>query len=1107
MSNNQTFPEIEAEVQKFWKENNVFKLVQNSRKDAPKKRFIDGPPFPNDIPHYGHFLCSVAKDVIPRYQTMKGYNVRRVFGWDCHGLPVEEKLNGKLNIKGSESKHKIESEIGVKKYIEMCRDLVGENMNAWRFYMEKLGRWSDMDNAYKTMDPSFGESVMWAFKNLWDKGLIYKGKRTSLYSTDSGTPVSEFEVNMDPDNYKETEDISVYMKFKAKYHKTGIGVNVAIFNEFGQVLMAERNEINREKTLGCIGGKKELSDKTIFETINRECLEEIGIIPENIEIIGSSLDIFEGRLFHTHHAKAFLISNTQFNNNESLVDLKWVSENDIDWEKLHIPTKNGLLNVFGKQTYPHIEDNTPSVYLLAWTTTPWTLYANAALAVNNTETYILVKYNDNLNEYVVLAKSLYEKSKEVLIKEFINPVIISEFGGKELVGLKYEQYLTDIVTIENQNNFKIYDADFVSVSDGTGIVHIAPAYGADDFELGKKYELSMIESIDDTGHIIAGSQTGKYLRDANLDIAKELLIQNKILKIKTYKHRLPYYRTNNPLIYKTQEGWFVNIQKIKPRMLELIDASNWIPNNIKNGRWKNTLETSPDWCISRDRYWNTIMPIWVNIENQNDYYIPGSFEDLSKYSEGKLYLKDGQYYIKDDADNDILFTCHRDKCDTLILNINGVKYKRISQVMDSWLDAGSVPFAEYHYPFENKDIFSEKPSAEFIVEYVGQVRAWFSALFRLSVGLFDSPSFDNVICTGTVAGTDGRKMSKSYGNFVDPKPVFESIGGDAIRLSLMNNGLLTGADAIVSETTMKDQVKTILLPYMNSVKYFELYANDFKYNSDNLISNNQIDMWIMQKLNEVIFEINEGLSTYDIPRAVYTLQPFLNTLSAVYIKYNRDRFVNSEKNALNTLFIVLYKFNQCIAPIIPFLTEKVWFILKPYHNLSNNISVHLENYPTDIDIVKSTTLADNMDLVNMYISLALNERIKQNIKVKQVLNTLNIKTNVIFEDWMIEILKREVNVLNIIIENNDNELAEVTLDTNITSELKELGIIREINSVIIQARRNANCDIDSDVDIEIGVIDIEMKEIISKNKNIFQDKCKVNNVVIVISEKVYVKIY
>ncbi|QQR93225.1 isoleucine--tRNA ligase [bacterium] len=933
---NKTLPEIEAEVTKFWKENQIFEKVTKLRENAPKYRFVDGPPFPNDVPHYGHMLCSVAKDVIPRYQTMKGKSVRRVFGWDCHGLAVEEKLNSKLGIKGEESKDKIENEIGIKNYIQMCRDFVGTNIDAWRWYMDKLGRWSDMDHAYKTMDQKFGESVVWAFKQLWDKGLIYKGKRTSLYSTDSGTPVSEFEVNMDPDNYQETEDVSVYMKFR-------------LINPF------------------------ELSSK-VFERSN--------------------------------------------------------------------------------------------VFVLAWTTTPWTLYANFALAVNEAEDYLLVKYDENKEEHLVLADKLFDQLKQSLSKEFVNPQVIDKFKGKELLNLNYEQYLPDIPT-QNSNDFKIYHGDHVSMEDGTGIVHIAPAYGAEDFEMGKKFELSDYGSIDNTGHLLVGSYKGKYLRDANLEIAKELLRDEKVLKIKSYKHRLPYYRGVNPLIYKTQDAWFIDVQKIKPRMLELIDQTNWIPESIRDGRWKNTIESSPDWCISRERYWNTIMPIWVNLEDENDMWVIGSIQEMMDNSNDQIYKKDDKYYLQVN-DNEV--TMHRDICDDIILHRDGKHYKRISQVLDNWMDAGSVPFAEYHYPFENTEVFKSKPSADFIVEYVGQVRAWFNVLYRMSVGVFDDIAFDNVICTGVVAGNDGRKMSKSYGNYPDSTKVLNEVGGEAVRLFLMNSPLLLGGDAECKEETIKDQVKIILLPLLNSLKYFVLYAEDFKYDG-NFVSDNFSDTWILTKLSQLIVGTDTNLSNYNIPNVAKDLQTFINELSSWYIKTNRDRFVSKDNSALQTLYRVLLNLTFSMSPLIPFVTEYSWQVLKDYQDKFNFESVHMvewENIETTTTLQATSTVEQfpdvfsKMEEVRDIISAGLKIRDENKIPVKQVLSSVEVSKKLTKEQ--IELIKQELNVFELVNDKLNDDL-KIKLDLNITNELRLLGLVREITSFFQLERKQIGLNLEDEVNI------------------------------------------
>jgi isoleucyl-tRNA synthetase len=460
---------------------------------------------------------------------------------------------------------------------------------------------------------------------------------------------------------------------------------------------------------------------------------------------------------------------------------------------------------------------------------------------------------------------------------------------------------------------------------------------------------------------------------------------------------------------------------------------------------------------------------------------------------------DGTYFKKSsDGADTIEMTMHRDKCDDIELFIEEKTYRRIPQVMDCWFDSGSVPFAEYHYPFENVEVFANKPSADFIVEYVGQVRAWFSALFRMSVGLFDSHAFDNVICTGTVAGNDGRKMSKSFGNFVDPKPVFENIGGDAIRLSLVNNGLLLGVDAIVSEETMREQVKVILLPYLNSVKYFELYASDFKYDS-NFVPTNATDKWIVAKLNILLSKVESSLQAYDIPNAVCTFQPFLADLSSWYIKVNRDRFVKHDNDALNTLFMVLYRFNLVVAPFIPFISEKFWFVLSKYLEedmLNDHMeSVHMQDFPVVIDNLEETVdILSKVEKVQEIISLGLNFRIANAMPVKQVLASANILTVDSLDEWQLDLVKQELNVLstNTTIASDPKD-ESVQLDLNLTDDLKAMGVIREFTSKVQQERKRAGKMVGEIVNIQVTVSNFD-RDALSKDWNQLKEKLLIDNV-------------
>ncbi len=717
---------------------------------------------------------------------------------------------------------------------------------------------------------------------------------------------------------------------------------------------------------------------------------------------------------------------------------------------------------------------------------------------------------------MVFAEKLFDQLKETLSKEFVNPQVVDKFKGKELLGLSYEQYLTDINSNShevvaqsktegltsspadsllkggiNTNDFKIYHGDFVSMEDGTGVVHIAPAYGAEDFELGKQCGLSDFGSIDDTGHMLVGNYKGEYLREANLKIAKELLQNGKVLKIKNYKHRVPFYRGNNPLIYKTQDAWFVNIQKLKPRMLELIDKTKWVPDSIRDGRWKNTIETSPDWCLSRDRYWNTIMPIWINTKDEKDIWVIGSVQEMMENSKNQIYKKDDKYYL---SSNDKEVTMHRDVCDDIILYRNDSEYRRISQVLDNWMDAGSVPFAEYHYPFENDEVFRSKPSADFIVEYVGQVRAWFNVLYRMSIGVFDDIAFDNVICTGTLAGNDGRKISKSYGNYPDSTKVLNEVGGEAVRLFLMNSPLLLGGDAECKEEVIKDQVKIILLPVLNSLKYFVVYAEDFKYD-ENFVSDNFSDKWILAKLSQLVSNTDTNLSNYNIPNVAKDLQDFVGELSSWYIKTNRDRFVSKDNSALQTLYKVLLNLTFSMSPMIPFVTEYAWQVLKEYQEKLDFESVHMVEWK-ELEYLTSSaspfppSQEDNifveMEDVRMIISAGLKIRDENKIPVKQVLAKVSVNRELNIEQ--VELIKQELNVLDLVSNKSEEEL-KVELDLNITKELRLLGLVREITSTLQAERKLSGLSLEDKIEVDYSGSELVL-ECIENNQTEIGTKIK-----------------
>jgi isoleucyl-tRNA synthetase len=926
---NKTIQQLEEETVQYWKDNKTFEKSIDQRPEDKSFVFVDGPPFVTGSPHYGSLLPSIAKDVIPRYQTMKGNRVRRVWGWDCHGLPIEERVNKLFNIKSSTE---LESKLGVEKYVQECRKYVESASSDWRWYIERIGRWVDMDNAYYTMHTTFMESVIWAFKKIHEQGLIYKGKRVSLFSTDTSTPVSGFEVSMDTDNYRDVEDLSIFTKFQ------------------------------------------------------------------------------------------------------------------IDW----MPD---FLKV----------DDRP-VFLVAWTTTPWTIPSNFALAVNEKFDYALVEYE---NELLIIAKerikyTFNEDEGHIGTEDDKIVRIIKEFKGSELKGLKYKPVYDFFEDQTTDNDFQVYLSDDVTITEGTGVLHLAPAFGEVDFNLGLKYGLAPIADIDDEGKMTIGPWSGTYLREASPLIAEDLQKKGNLLRSEVYTHRLPFYRGKNPLIYMAQDAYFINIQKIKDRMLELNQKINWIPEHIKEGRFAHTLTTAPDWCISRNRYWATIMPIWKN--ESGEELIIGSLEEMATYTdqlEKKTENGKTMYYF-DGKPMDL----HRDVCDKIILTKDGKKYTRIPEVLDCWMDSGSAPFAEFHYPFENKEVYEKSVPADFIIEYVGQVRAWFNVLLRLSTLVKDESAFTNVICTGVLAGTDGRKMSKSFGNYPDPRQTIEKYGADALRLYFMSSPIMVGEDMNFNENDLADGLKSVLNIFWNSYKYFITYANatNFQVRAfegqpwDASPADTMLDTWIKTRLKQTTYEISTALDNYDTPHAARALRPFIDDLSTWYIRRSRNRFVSGDKHALSTLYKVLVGFSKVAAPIIPFITESV------YRNLTSKESVHLEDFLQSQAIsAEEKAFLEKMEVTRQISSLGQAARLQAKMPIKQPLKEVHIHVEEQNElgDEFLKIVAEELNVkLVTFVDTIDNSYTiiedrgiKLGLNTELNEELQVEGKVREILRSLQEARK------------------------------------------------------
>lgn len=911
---NKKIPDFEEDALNLWKSSDTFAESVNSRSSDNLYVFYDGPPFISGLPHYGHLLGSIAKDLIPRYWTMKGKRVERVWGWDAHGLTVENKVQKKLGIK---SRKDIVS-FGLDKFTEECYKYTSETSAEWNWYIDKIGRWVDIANAYKTIDQSYMESVIWAFKELYDKGFIYEGVRTSLFCTTCGTPVSNFEVAMD-NTYKDVEDPSVIVKFK----------------------------------------------------------------------ISSSASEFKDS------------------------------------------------------------------FILAWTTTPWTLPSNRGLVVDEDETYVLVAQN---GEKYIFAK---KRITEVLGDSAHS--IEKEFPGSALVGLSYVPPYAFFAS--NENDFKVYSYEgMVHMEEGTGVVHSAPGFGMVDTDMGRHYGLTMMLTVDDEGKLIAGDNgvnpfEGMYYAKANKYIREDLTNRTLMYKDSRIVHRFPYHdRCDTLLIQKAQNSWFINVTALKPKLIESNEFINWTPDHLKYGRFKNGIEQAPDWCISRSRFWATPMPVWEASDGER--IVVGSITELEELSGQKV--------------TDL----HRPYIDEITIKKDGKVFKRREEVLDSWFEAGSMPYAQLHYPFENQDKFEKNYPGDYIVEYIAQTRAWFYVMHVLSNALFGTNSFKNVISTGILAGNDGRKMSKTYGNYTDPKDVLTNIGGDALRLYLMNSALMTGGNANFDDSELKTKLNNVLNPLWNSMKFFITYANHNNWTPNNIVvSDDVLDIWIVTRLHETIRDLTVNIESYQIPPAVTSLETFVDDLSRWYVRRSRERISQGDNKALSTLYIVLTMFSKAAAPVIPFMSENIYQFLVKEVSSDSLSSVHLANYPDyDSSLIESNAeVVTKMASTRAVVSLGLALRAEKNLKVRQPLSMLVVESlgegsDEFYEHLVID----EVNVKKISTNPEDGvNYATVAdsnfaayLDTELTPALINEGNARELIRKIQDLRKQLGLDVSQKVNVQ-----------------------------------------
>jgi len=858
------FPEIEQKVLAFWKRDDTFHASVAQREGCDEWVFYDGPPFANGLPHYGHLLTGYAKDLFPRYQTMRGKQVKRVFGWDTHGLPAELEAERQLGINGKADIEKM----GLAAFNRAARESVLRYTEEWKAYVTRQARWVDFDGGYKTLDLTFMESVLWAFKQLYDKGLAYEGYRVLPYCWRDETPLSNHELRMDDDVYKMRQDQTVTVTFP--------------------------------------------------------------LVGEKAEALGLT-----------------------------------------------------------------------AVRALAWTTTPWTLPTNVALVVGPDIDYAVVPAGPNgaadapeeAGEYLLARELLPNYAKDLGYDDAAAALasVTRVFKGAQLEGLHYDRlwdFYADAETWGTQNAWRILVDDYVTTADGTGIVHQAPAYGEDDQRICEANGIPVIVSVDDGGRFLPNIApvAGLQVFDANKPLTQLLRAEGRLLRVASYEHSYPHcWRCRNPLIYKAVSSWFVRVTEFKDRMVELNQQIDWVPENVKDGQFGKWLEGARDWSISRNRFWGSPIPVWKSDDPEHpriDVY--GSLEELERDFGALPRGADGEIDL------------HRPYIDELTRPnpddpTGRSTMRRISDVFDVWFDSGSMPFAQVHYPFENREWFDTHNPADYIVEYIGQTRGWFYVQHVLATALFDRPAFRSALSHGIVLGSDGQKMSKSLRNYPDVSEVFDRDGSDAMRWFLMSSSVIRGGNLIVTEEGIRSGVRELLLPLWSSYYFFTIYANACGYEATRSTSStNELDRYILAKLRETVETVTEHLDDLDSPLAADALRDFADVLTNWYVRRSRDRFwvgvTESGENAeaFDTLFTVLETLCRLAAPLLPLVTEHIW------QGLTGGRSVHLEDWPDASEFPADHELVAAMDAVRQIASTGLSLRKANGLRVRLPLAKLTV---------------------------------------------------------------------------------------------------------------------
>ncbi|MFC8038428.1 isoleucine--tRNA ligase [Paenarthrobacter sp. NPDC057355] len=870
------FPEIEERILKYWDEDGTFQASIDQR-DAGQDGsnefvFYDGPPFANGLPHYGHLLTGYAKDLVGRYQTQRGKRVERRFGWDTHGLPAELEAMKQL---GMTDKTQIEA-MGIDKFNDACRASVMKYANEWKAYVTRQARWVDFENDYKTLNVEYMESVLWAFKQLHEKGLTYNGYRVLPYCWKDETPLSNHELRMDDDVYKNRQDQTVTVTFPLK---------------------AGESEVSRE-------------------------------------LVG--------------------------------------------------------------------------VQALAWTTTPWTLPTNLALAVGPEISYAVLPAGPNgvkaasaeapvTGSFLLAADLVGSYAKDLGYDDAAaaTAAVTGTYTGSQLEGLEYEPLWNDFADTEKygtQNAWRILVAEYVTTTDGTGIVHQAPAYGEDDQKVCEAAGIPVVLSVDEGAKFLPlfahgelADIVGLQVFDANKPITQVLRADGRLVRQASYEHSYPHcWRCRNPLIYRAVSSWYVEVTKFKDRMSELNQEINWIPGNVKDGQFGKWLDNARDWSISRNRYWGSPIPVWQSDDPEyprTDVY--GSLADLE--------ADFGRLPVNNEGQVDL----HRPFIDELTRPnpddpTGKSTMRRVEDVLDVWFDSGSMPYGQVHYPFQNEDWFDTHNPADFIVEYIGQTRGWFYMLHILSTALFDRPAFRNVISHGIVLGSDGQKMSKSLRNYPDVSEVLDRDGSDAMRWFLMSSPILRGGNLIVTEQGIRDGVRQVILPLWNVYSFFTLYTNasnggegyDAKLRYDGY--SDTLDQYLLANTGDLVRKVTESLDTYDISGACDELRSYLDMLTNWYVRRSRQRFFDENVDAFDALYTALEAVCRVSASLLPLVSEEIW------RGLTGGRSVHLADWPEASLFPSNPGLVEAMDRVQQICSTGSSLRKAANLRVRLPLQELTV---------------------------------------------------------------------------------------------------------------------